>query len=83
MEPFFIKFLIGAASALVMTLVIGIRYVANKLSQIVPEPEIRQLINDMRQPDITKAIMINERLVHIENKLDSLLEWLVNGRKFT
>ncbi len=56
--------------------VVGIivRYLFLKTQDIVPEKEIRQMIADSIAPQIVKITMIYERLVHIEGKLDRLLE---------
>lgn len=53
-----------------------LKHLFHKTEQIVPEEEIRQLIHDGLAPEAVKQAMIYERLIHIEGKMDRLMEYL-------
>lgn len=60
-----------------------LKYLFGKVQEIVPEPEIRQLIKDHTEPEKVKQSMIYERLIRIEGKFDKLLEDLNNHGRNT
>lgn len=51
-----------------------IKYLFNKVQDIVPEDDIRRIVVDHIAPEQVKQSMIYERLIHIEAKLDKLME---------
>ena len=53
-----------------------IKHLFHKTEQIVPEEEIRRMITDSIAPEQVKQSMIYERLLHMESKLDRLMEYL-------
>lgn len=82
-EPFIIKILLYSLGSILGAIGFGVRYVLNKLKEIVPESEIRQIIRDQAAPTDMQLKMIYERQAHIERKLDNLLEMFVVPRRNT
>ena len=61
-------------TAALATFGFALRYLFMKTQTIMTEDEIRQIIKDSAAPESVKQVMIYERLVHIERKLDRLME---------
>lgn len=79
-DPIILKILLYSVGSVLGAMGFVLRYIIQKLSSIVPEAQIRQMITDQAAPQDVKQQMIYERLLHIESLLYNLMENIHNDR---
>ncbi len=58
-----------------------IRQLAKKVDNAIDEAQVRQILSDKLEIYTSQIQALVQRLSHIENKLDKLLELYVNSKK--
>lgn len=74
MEDFYLKLLIALSGIILSAIGYGLQYMLKRISQIVPQDEIRQMIDDRQRATDSERKNLDERLTRLEAFFFRLLE---------
>lgn len=81
MFPSFQTIWLSLGGTILLIMYYGVIHVMSKLKEIVPEAEIRNMIDERIAPETVKWTMLYDLALRTERKVDALLEGMRDDRR--